>query len=191
MITESDLQKVALELGVETQMLKAVVLTECGSLSGNLSSGKPKILFEGHWFYKLIKNKYGSNTAQRYHELYPTLCYQNFTTKYYLSGEKEYTRYEQAYSLEPEIAPQCTSWGLGQIMGFNYQACGCSSVGEFVAKNQESEYEQLNLWIQYLKSQKLIQVLIDKDFEKFARVYNGSAQVEYYANKMKGYYETA
>lgn len=188
MITDAELTALGSGIGLEPSLLKAVILVECGSLSGNLDSGKPKILFEGHIFYKLVKKKYGEDRALEWARLYPEICYKSFTRNHYLGGEDEYTRYWLAKDLDKDLASQSCSWGLGQIMGFNYGACGCSTVDEFVSKNWESEEDQLELWLTYLTSNNLVKLLQEKDWKAFARAYNGSAQVDYYAEKLEKTY---
>ena len=54
-------------------------------------------------------------------------------------GLKEYDRLERARAIHREAADSSASWGLAQIMGFNYQVSGCKSVSEFVEMMTESE----------------------------------------------------
>ncbi len=76
------------------------------------------------------------------------------------------------------------SYGGPQIMGFNAEFCGYPSVREFVLAFAASEANQQEAFITYLDKVGLAQALRDKDFRAIARRYNGSGQVEHYANLM-------
>ena len=56
-ITEDDFRKAAALLDVELAALKAVEEVETTGRGGFLPSGKPRILFEGHIFWKQLKKR--------------------------------------------------------------------------------------------------------------------------------------
>ena len=71
-------------------------------------------------------------------------------------------------------ALKAASWGAMQVLGENYKSCGCATVQEFVEKMSESGESQLELATKFiLHHPKMAQALRDKDWETFARLYNG------------------
>lgn len=163
-LTEVDYQKAANFLGVEIATIKAVARVE--SLNGGfLSNGKPKILFEGHQFSKRSQRQFDSS--------HPTLSHKLYTAKNYKGGMAEYTRYEAAKKLNSVAAMQSTSWGMFQIMGFNYHAAGYSSLDAFVKDMHVSEGRQLLAFVNFLKTKELHIHLKSKNWAAFARGYNG------------------
>lgn len=171
-LTHADYSKAANVLGVDVASIKAVASVESKG-SGFLTNGKPKILFEGHWFSKLTKGKFdGAN---------PTISYKKWTKKFYKKdGQAEYGRYMSAKGLDSTAAMKSASWGKFQIMGFNYKLAGYNSVQEFVKAMHESESKHLLAFVNFLKSEKLDAPLKIKDWAKFAKEYNGP---EYAKNK--------
>ena len=71
---------------------------------------------------------------------------------HYKGGLGEYTKLEKASHIHHKAALASASWGLFQIMGFNYAACGCKDVDEFHYKMCQSEGTQLDLFVNFLKS---------------------------------------
>lgn len=176
-LTEQDFQNAADRLGVEVAVMKAVKEVESGSYRAFLASGRPPILFEGHIFWKELKNR-GIDPASKQAGNEDVL-YEKIARKY-LGGEKEYARLEKAGRIHEEAALASASWGMFQIIGFNYKVCGAKSVFEFVEKMRRSESEQLMLLVAYLENCCLQVYLKNKDWAGFARKYNGP---EYAQNK--------
>lgn len=175
-------------LRIPPDLLKAVAIVECGlDLTGMVALHKPKILFEGHIFYRELKNV-KPTIVKRILKSHPTICYEKWTKKFYLGGIDEWDRYNEAYQIDPQCAMLSTSWGIGQIMGFNYNLCGCVNVEFMVEKMCESEYQQMELWYYFLYNSRLVHLLLDHDWEAFARKYNGPGQVTLYANKLRNAY---
>lgn len=75
--------------------------------------------------------------------------------------------------LDEEAALQSASWGLFQIMGFNFKACRFKTVFDFVDAHVESEARQLDAALGFIRSKELVSTLKEKDWARFARVYNG------------------
>lgn len=177
------------KFSIEPALLKSVAIVECGlDLNGFLIDGKPKILFEGHIFYRELLKVLPKASVVRISRSHPSICYESWTKQFYLGGMDEYGRYNEAKKVNPECAMLATSWGFPQIMGFNYQCCGCQSVSEFVGKMSESEESQIELWYHFLYNQKLIPILKEHDWETFTRKYNGPGQVNVYSQKLMNTY---
>lgn len=109
--------KLATSLGIEVPVLKAVAYVESSGSGFLPSSSKPKVLFEGHVFHRL--------TGGIYDDEYPNLSYRKWSReKYSGSLAGEWRRLEAACQLNRPAALQSASWGMFQIMGFNYAYCG-------------------------------------------------------------------
>lgn len=172
-LTEDDFKLVARLLDCETAALKAVQKVGTGGKGGFFSSGKPAILFEGHIFWSQLKKKGinpESHVAGNEQILYP-----KWEKGHYKGGIGEYDRLEQARKIDREAADASASWGMFQIMGFNYAACGESSVESFVNAMCESEFKQLVLSARFIKQAGMLPALQAKDWAEFAKHYNGPA----------------
>lgn len=159
-------------LDLEPAVLQAVVAVETGG-EAFLPDGRPKILFEGHIFWKRLSDA-GRNPQEivAKEPKYTPILYPRWTTKPYKGGAKEYNRLALASEISLEIAQESASWGLFQIMGFNYSLCQKDSIGAFVAAQQDIE-GQAECAAHFLENQKLIDKLRTHDWAGFAKVYNG------------------
>ena len=90
----------------------------------------------------------------------------------------EYDRLEQARRINREAADASASWGMFQIMGFNYAACGEKSVESFVNAMCESELKQLLLSARFIQQAGMQRALQAKDWAGFAKRYNGPAYAQ-------------
>ena len=163
-LVEEDFVNAAQLLNVEVAAIKAVTSVE-SSGGGYLPSARPKILFEALYFHNLTKGKYD--------QTYPSISEPKWDRALYKGGEKEYDRLSLAIGLDQEAALKSASWGLFQIMGANYKACGFDSVYDFVQANVESEANHLKAFIGFIKTNKLDVALRDCNWPEFARKYNG------------------
>lgn len=186
-LSEQDFQKAADCLGIEVATVKAVQEVESGGRGGILPSGRPPILFEGHIFWRELKNRgIDPGSVQAGNE---DIVYEQWTRSFYLGGEKEYHRLEKALKIHEEAALASASWGMFQIMGNNFAECGKRSVKEFVECMRQSEADQLMLFVVYLEKRKLQEYLRNKDWAGFARRYNGPAYAEKkYDQKLEAVY---
>ncbi len=169
-ITEQDYRDVAGELGVDVAAIKAVAEVESMG-AGFLSSGHPKILFEGKWFHRL--------TDGRFDDAHPDLSYPKWTNKYYKRGDEEVERLNRAAELDREAALQAASWGKFQIMGFHYERLGFDTVGDFVAAMKKKEAEHLKAFGKFIASKRELHgALKNRDWDTFAFRYNGKRYKE-------------
>ena len=172
-LTDARIAEIARENGIHPAALLAVKLVESGIKSGFLDSGKPQILFEGHMFYKYLKANVKSLDINKLCAQYPNIVYPKWDKSKYLGGEKEWTRLEQARQINVKYANYSASWGMFQVMGFNYKSCGCESISEFVEKMSESQEQQLRLTLNFFKHSNLIVPLQKRQWAIFAKGYNG------------------
>lgn len=158
-------------LDLEPAVVKAVIDVETGGRGSFAAPGKPIILFEGHVFWQRLK-LYGM-TPMDYMRGNEEILHQEWTRRYYRGGLKEYDRLERAVKIHRTAALESTSWGLFQIMGFNYGKCGCGDVLEFVDRMSESAKEQLLLWVRFMQQEGLDECLRRHKWALFALRYNG------------------
>ena len=182
-LSEQDLMEFANEFQLELATVKAINEVE-SSGKGFLISGKPKILFEGHIFWRELEKK-GINPNQYLNASNQDALYKSWTKQYYLGGDAEYNRLQKAMEINTskmfeDAANAAASWGCFQIMGFNATSLGYTSIDEFVQKMQISEREHLNAFGRFLNVNKLINYLKNKDWATFGSKYNGAG---YKANK--------
>lgn len=189
-LTNEMIVALANDLGLEPALLKAVQLVESAGRDGFLSDGRPQILFEGHIMYKELKEKFDLDKTIAAQKAYPDIVFQKWNRSKYIGGAGEYKRLEMAKKIDEECALKSASWGMFQIMGFNYRLCGCSSVFDFVKKVSESHENQLKLMYHFMYNTGLVKPLQNHDWATFARKYNGPGYAENaYDQKLKNAYE--
>lgn len=163
-LTYDDYKKAASILGVEVAVIKAVTYVESGG-RGFDKNKRPKILFEAHWFGKFTNYKYMNHpdiSARKWADAKP----------YY--NRDQYQRLDKASKFDKEAAQKSASWGLFQIMGFNYGLSGYNSVDSYVKDMFESEGKHLQAFAIFVKNnKKMKEALVNKDWATFAYRYNG------------------
>lgn len=176
-LIDEDFTQVAELLGCEPAALKAVQQVETGGRGGFFSPGRPAILFEGHIFWTQLKKR-GSN-PEDYVKGNENILYPKWEKGHNKGGIGEYDRLEQARKINREAADASASWGMFQIMGFNYAACGEESIESFVRSMCESEFKQLLLTANFIKkNSQMLQALQARDWAVFAKCYNGPAYAQ-------------
>jgi N-acetylmuramidase-like protein len=172
-LSPSALDRAAADLGCSLPALQAVVDVESAG-RGFLSDGSAKVLFEGHVFYKY--------THGRYADTHPSLCYRKWTKEHYARGATadergagELERLAHAIDLNRPAAMMSASYGMFQLMGFNFALCGYTHVGSFYDAMCRSAEEQLDAFIEYIEHTGLADELRDRRWGDFARRYNGPA----------------
>lgn len=175
-LTDEDFVLVAELLEVEPMALRAVQEVETGGKGGFFAPGKPALLFEGHIFWSQLKKK-GLNPEQLLAGN-ENILYPKWEKGHYKGGLAEYDRLEQARKIHREAADASASWGMFQMMGFNFAACGEKSVESFVKAMCESELLQLVLSARFIRKGGMLPFLQAKDWTNFAKRYNGPAYAQ-------------
>ena len=124
MITETNIKESATIINCDQATIKAVMEVE-SSGSGFLDDGTPKILFEPHVFWKQLKSL-GIDPASLVAKN-PTvsdILYPIWGSKPYGKMSAQHARLKRAVEINKEAALKSASWGLFQIMGYNYAATG-------------------------------------------------------------------
>ncbi|MCM7723776.1 N-acetylmuramidase family protein [Enterobacter roggenkampii] len=158
---------------VELNIIKAFSIVESGGRSGFNALNLPIIAYEGHIFRKYTKRKYD--------QTHPFLSY-----KYVKKAGPEWQKNNidqlsawntlaKAYALDAEAAIKSCSWGMFQIMGFNYESCGYKDLGTFLKDMKSNAGKQLNAFLHLCnKNSSLLSAMVNKDFYNMAFNYNGS-----------------
>jgi hypothetical protein len=129
---------------------------------------RPQILFERH--------KFRDFTGGQFNEQAPDI---SGPPGGYGPLAAQYTRLEKAiglcetHGLSIEPALKATSWGMGQVMGFNHVAAGFQSAAAMVNAFKESEDSQVLGQAAFLVANDLDESLREEDWQAFAFGYNG------------------
>jgi hypothetical protein len=170
-ITWDQIVALANRLTVDPNVLNAVYLTE-SSGNGYLPSGRVKILFEGHVFWRnLVKFKLDPKLYVKGNE---DILYKVWTKKFYKGGEGEYTRLYRAMDLHESSGLCAASYGAFQVLGENYEDLGYPDPKTFVLKMCEGGESQLEVFGQFLKFKGIIKYMKQKNWDRIAYLYNGS-----------------
>ncbi|MDR7128306.1 hypothetical protein J2X69_000634 [Algoriphagus sp. 4150] len=178
---EHDLIDFAHKYQLELAAVKAVNEVE-SSGKGFLIDGRPKILFEGHVFWRQLKAR-GINPELFANSSNESVLYKSFVKKHYLGGTGEYRRLEQAISISTdpgfkEAALASASWGSYQVIGFHALPLGYDSVQQFVDEMHLHERNHLEAFGRYILKNGCLPYLQNKNWAKFANCYNGPAYAQ-------------
>lgn len=186
-LTESDFAEAARQLGCDVAAIKAAAEVESQG-RGFLSDGRPTILFEAHVFDRLTG---GKHRWQRDRYGVPLAVPQWDRSLYGAAGAHQYERLEDAMALDERAAVMACSWGMFQIMGFNFGALGMPDVDtlvEFMDSTDEAR-EHLDLFVRYILVNGLDDELRSLDWRGFSRQYNGPGyEANAYHTKMAAAY---
>src|ERR1017187_5855446 len=111
--TEAGFEAASDVAGLEEPALWALMNVETSGV-GFLASRRPAIRFERHVFHRL--------TGGGFDAAHPAISQPD--PGGYTGGSSEYLRLNGAMILDADAALQSTSWGIGQLMGFNYALAG-------------------------------------------------------------------
>ena len=162
-LQESDFVTAANLLGCEVASVKAVKEVESRG-NGFQADGQPVILFERHKFHTFTKGKYDKS--------HPNIS--NSKPGGYGASSTQHARLQEAVKLDRDSALMSASWGLFQVMGFNWKDLGYKDLQQFITAMYSSETEQLMAFVRFVKANGLADELKRKDWAGFARGYNGS-----------------
>jgi hypothetical protein len=157
-------------MGIKAAELWTVLTVETSGC-GFLPDRRPKILFERHIFSRETESQFDAPN--------PDIS-DRTPGGYGAGGANQYSRLQQALALDRKAALRSTSWGIGQVMGFNAEIAGYSDVEALVNAMTVSENEQLRAMAGEIMHNGLHKALSAHDWPTFARGYNG---LEYAKNK--------
>lgn len=176
-MSEQDLIDFSTKYHLELAAVKAVNEIESNG-KGFLLDGRPRILFEGHIFWKELEKR-GLSPNDFVNDRTKNVLYPSWSKKYYDGGKQEYDRLEKAAGMSDldevhDAAYASASYGAFQIMGFHFKSLGFPSVDSFVAYFYTHEKAHLEVFGKFCEANNLTRHLRTKDWESFARGYNGS-----------------
>jgi hypothetical protein len=188
-LTFDSITKAAVDLGVSKAHIRTVCDVESQG-AGFLPDGRVKILFERHHFLASLKTRLPAEKITALMKLNSDII--NAEAGGYLGNEAEYKRFIRACAIDQYSAYYATSFGLFQIMGFNYQAAGYTDLTSFFKAMQASETNQLMAFVNFNKVYRrgvLWNALRNRDWINYALNYNGSAyQKNNYDKKLASSY---
>jgi hypothetical protein len=167
------LDELAKNYDLEPAFILAVQSVETGG-NGYLPDGRPKILFEGHVFWRLLKDS-GKNPAD-FVKGNEDVLYPKQDRKKYVHGAGEYLRLAKAAKIDRIAALKSASWGEFQIMGFNHKAVGYPDVESFVEAMKQPGANQLHAVLTFMDKKNLLRHVRgpNKNWAEFAKGYNGA-----------------
>ena len=170
LISDVEIAAKAAEYGIEEAALRAVMEVECKGRGFN-SDGSPVILFERHKFYQGLRAINWKTKAAELYKAYPDICNPNWGG--YGKSSEQHSKLERAAALNREVALESTSWGLGQVMGFNWKSLGYPSLQAFINAMYKDEISQLDAMCRFIKVNGLLRYIKSKNWAAFAEAYNG------------------
>ncbi|WP_233866962.1 N-acetylmuramidase family protein [Paraburkholderia adhaesiva] len=195
--SEDQYKYMATQLGVEIAAIKAIVQQES---QGHpfMENGLPTILYERTYFYRLavlkLRATKKTGAEKNPYPAYPDLCFKTHADgEYGGDGLHQYEKLARAAKLDLDLAIQSCSWGGFQIMGDNYDKCGCNSSIEFADRFLSGTDGQMNIFILFMKNVKpqAVEGLKKHEWEKVATYYNGGGWKKknpHYATNLAKYY---
>jgi peptidoglycan hydrolase-like protein with peptidoglycan-binding domain len=163
-LSAQTLNFIAESLDVQLPAIWSVLTVETSGC-GFLRDRRPQILFERHKFH--------GATGGRFDEVAPDLS-NRVRGGYAQTGSGEYERLQRAVALDENAALESTSWGLGQIMGFNAATVGFTDVNDMIEKFRDSEDQQLGAMMAFIQDANIAPALRAEDWPAFAFRYNGA-----------------
>ncbi|WP_426136112.1 N-acetylmuramidase family protein [Pseudomonas sp. PWP3-1b2] len=187
-LTEADFKNAAAQLGngISVNLIKAFATVESGGRSGFGPAKLPVIAFEGHTF-----RKYTGNSYDKSHPLlsYPYLV--KAGPQWRANNRDQATAWRtlaDAFKLDPQAALKSASYGMFQIMGFNFAACGYKNVTDFVVAMKLNAGNHLKAFVGFCsKTPPLIKAMRNKDYVGMASNYNGDDYGDYDKRIKKAY----
>ncbi len=162
-LSAADYSAAAKALGVDEASIMTVAEVETSGAAFD-DMGRPRILFERHYFHKATGAKFAAK--------HPTISAK--AAGGYGKFSAQYGKLQEAYELDKDAALGSASWGRFQIMGSNYRAAGFRSVRAFVKAMTQSEADHLRAFVSFVSADATMKkALRDHDWAAFAKAYNG------------------
>lgn len=167
-LSEEDFTVLSASHNIPEYLLRAVVQVEAGQ-KGSHSSGALVFRYELH---KAFQYSSGEIRKRLINE---GLAHSDYNTALNWSHANSYPHLEKAATIAgEELACLASSWGMGQIMGFNHRVLGFETALEMVTNFAVSEANQINGMVAFIKGNGLLDDLLAENWKAFAAGYNGS-----------------
>lgn len=162
---------VAKDFGLDPLAFQALIDVETSG-TGFLDDGRPKILLERHYVYRLA-------TAAQRAALPASVCYPT-AGGYGAPGANQWDRFEIVAAVDLDLAIRSVSWGLGQVMGDNWKTIGEQSPQLMMIRAGRDERTQLEQMAAFIVTKAGLKAAINAhDWLTVAKLYNGPAQQGY------------
>ena len=182
-LADDDFARAASAIGCEVAAIKAVTQVEARG-QGFDAKNRPILLTEGHVFYRNLSGA-ALKTA-----INQNLAWEKWTPgRYPKTQDDRYAVLNRMCMIDETAALKAASYGLGQVLGENFKACGFATPQEFVARNLQGEGGQLDVMVAFILSKGLGIKLRNRDWAGFAYGYNGASfkQNEYDTKLARAY----
>lgn len=161
--TEVDLRDFALRLGCTSKQIRAIAEVESAG-GGFDRQGRPKILFERHYFWRLTDKRFGVSPWS--------------SPKSGGYDQDSWDKLTGAACQDPDAAFASASWGKFQVMGAHWEKLDYRSPIAFawtMTRSEADHYEALVRYIVKFGLVEAVRALSDdpEDNRAFARGYNG------------------
>lgn len=164
------IEKIAQARFMEPAALLAIAEVESAGRTHWVVRGKemPAMRFEGHIFHKLLSGR-ERRAAVRQGLASP----RSGRVKMPRSYAGRYDLLARAMKIDEDAALQSASWGLGQVMGFNWKSLGFDNVQDLVAMAHQGAAGQVELMVRFIERNNLTKFVKAKNWAAFAKRYNG------------------
>lgn len=164
----------AKRIGVDPEALQAVIEVE-SSGDGFRDDGEVIRRFEPHHVSPQLRARIGLPSQF------------GWLDSYDIKPAERERLYRLALAYNPEETRDATSYGLGQIMGFNAELCGYDSAAQMEAAFSDLG-EQVWAIAAFIEARGLAPALAARDWREVARIYNGPGQIDRYSRAMETAY---
>ncbi len=160
------------------------------------ADGRMVIRFENHLFWSF----WGEANPDRFHQHFRFSAAESWKEHFWRAqpdgawlpchpGENaaEWEVFTFARGLDERAAIQSMSMGAAQIMGFNHAAVGYPTPQAMFAAFAHDAGAQLRALFRFMEVNHLVEAVRNRDYRRFAVVYNGPGQPDFYAGKMREY----
>lgn len=185
-LTDDDYAEIATQLGVEKAAIKAIVDVEAGAThAGFHNESQPLVNFDRRLFTRTAQRRKIDLSKHAGSEALGELN----VRKYGSQQAAQHARLAAAMQIDSLTAIESTFWGMFQLGGFNWELCGAASPQDFVERSSRSEFDQLQLFANFITNTGLTKYLKDKNWAAFAKYYNGPSYASQgYHTKMANAY---
>lgn len=178
-LTTADYIAAAKELGCGPWMIHALALKETRG-DAFLPDGRTRILYERHWFYKLMADKaLRDRLAVSERDICNSAMKSSKNTDpkdRYVGGAAEYGFLDRARKYDDTAALSAASYGQFQVMGFNAVRIGYDSVQEFERLMQQDVFQHLMALVRFIKATPAaLKGIRSENLQMLAEAYNGAA----------------
>lgn len=182
-----EFERLVAKNGFDMKVLKAIIKAESRGAAFS-TPGKPILRFEPY----LFKREYKRVTKKDFTGDVP--FHPGMANATYAEGRKrtggqtsEWEVFGRAAAINRDAAIRSSSWGMPQIMGFNYKLLGYKTPVEMVEAFSRSEEAQKVGMINFLINSGLTQAVKNREWEKIGRGYNGDT-TGYYGRVIESHY---